>query len=75
MPLHISLQTRGRPVTQIPGAADLSVTLRPGQSGRLPDRNGVVDLQSTLPLLPETFAQTGAKAVRVTGGAQPATQA
>ncbi len=68
-PLHLRLQTRGRPVIGVPGDADLSVRLRPGTAGRLPDRDGLLDLQSTLPFLPEEFAQTGARAVRVTGGA------
>lgn len=69
VPLHISLQTRGSPVTLAPHAADLPITLRPASTGRLPDRQGVLDLQSVLPLLPDTLARTGARAVRVTGGA------
>ena len=69
VPLHIGVQTRGRPITLLPGAADLSITLRSGQSGRLPDAEGLRDLQSTLPFLSDTFRQTGSKTVRVTGGA------
>lgn len=68
-PLHISLQTRGGPVAHAKGAADLPIMLRPAASGRIPDRAGLLDLQSTLPFLPETYAQAGAAAIRVTGGA------
>lgn len=68
-PLHIRVQTRGRPITFSSGTADVAITLRPGQFGRLPDRHGLQDLADTLPLLADTYRQSGATGVRVTGGA------
>lgn len=68
-PLHVSVQTRGRPSAQQTDGADLSVRLRPGTQGRVPDAAGLEDLRSALPLMPDAVTRSGAKTVRVTGGA------
>lgn len=68
-PLHLSLQTRGRPRPHADGTADLPIVLRQPTGGRLPSRLGALDLQTALPFLPDTLARTGARSVRVTGGA------
>jgi len=67
--LRISVQTRGRPQAHPGDGADLSLRLRPAAHGRLPDADGLVDLQATLPLLPRALGKAAATAVRVTGGA------
>lgn len=67
-PLHITVQTRGRPQPGRDGA-DLSVVLRPGAGGRLPSPEGLRDLRDVLPLLPDAVARTGASSLRLTGGA------
>lgn len=67
--LHVSVQTRGKPTAQQTDGADVSVRLRPGAHGRLPDAEGLEDLRSALPLLPDAVTRSGATAVRVTGGA------
>jgi hypothetical protein len=45
------------------------VRLRPATAGRLPNVDGLHDLQATLPLLPEAIASRGATSLRITGGA------
>lgn len=68
-PLHVSLQTRGSPVTLAPHGADMPIMLQPATAGRLPDRRGALDFQATLPILPTALARAGAAAVRISGGA------
>ena len=67
--LHLSLQTRGRPNSSETDPADLRVRLRPATAGRLPNVDGLHDLQATLPLLHEAIASRGATSLRITGGA------
>lgn len=67
--LRISLQTRERPQAHPADGADLSVRLRPAAHGRLPDPDGLVDLQDALPLLPRAVGEAAAEEVRITGGA------
>lgn len=68
-PLHLSLQTRGRPRPPDGRGAELPIALRQPTDGRLPSRDGALDLQTALPFLPDTVARTGATSVRITGGA------
>jgi hypothetical protein len=64
-PLHISVQSRDvAPDLQ----ADLNVRLRPAQ-GRLPSARGLQDLRDVLPLLPAAVSRSGARELRVAGGA------
>ncbi|WNV74447.1 TIR domain-containing protein [Geodermatophilus sp. DSM 44513] len=67
--LHLSVQTRAVPHAFGPDAADLSLRIRPPKAGRLPDPGGLSDLHLTLPLLPQALARTGARSLRITGGA------
>lgn len=68
-PLRISVQTRERPQAHPADSADLSMRLRPAAHGRLPDLDGLVDLQDALPLLPGALGRAAATEVRITGGA------
>ena len=68
-PLWISAQTRGRPQAHPTDGADLSIGLRPAAHGRLPDPDGLVDLQDVLPLLPRAVERAAATDVRITGRA------
>lgn len=67
--LILSVQTRETPHAFTPDGADLSIRLRPGVQGRLPARSGLLDAQSVFPLLPQAVALSGAKSVRIIGGA------
>lgn len=67
--LSISVQSRALPHANDRDTADLSVRLRPSQAGRLPSQEGLKDLASTLPFLPEALSLTGANAVTIKGGA------
>ncbi len=68
-PLHVAVQTRGKPQQPALGGADLSVVLRQSGTGRLPSSDGLRDLRDALPLLPDAVARTGASSLRLTGGA------
>lgn len=67
--LSISVQSRAVPHANDQDAADLSIRLRPSRTGRLPSQEGLKDLASTLPFLPEALGLTGATSVTITGGA------
>lgn len=67
--LHVSVQTRAVPHADDSHEADLSIRLRPATTGRLPSRDGLLDLEQVLPLLPEAATMRAPRAVRVTGGA------
>ncbi|WP_166509549.1 TIR domain-containing protein [Blastococcus sp. TF02-8] len=68
-PLHLSVQTRAVPHAFGPDEADFSIRVRPPEHGRLPNPRGLHDLRSALRLLPQAVARTGARSVRITGGA------
>ena len=67
--LHLSIQTRAVPHAFGAEEADFSIRVRPPEIGRLPNPSGLRDLRVALPLLPQAVARTGARSIRVTGGA------
>ncbi len=69
VPLHLSIQTRAVPHAFGPDEAHFSIRLRPPEVGRLPNPSGLHDLRAALRLLPQAVARTGARSIRVTGGA------
>lgn len=67
--LHVSVQTRSVPHADDADEADLSIRLRPATTGRLPSRDGLLDLMEVLLLLPEAVTMRAPRTVRVTGRA------
>ncbi|MFF1446240.1 SAVED domain-containing protein [Streptomyces sp. NPDC058295] len=65
----IRVQTRPDPFAVDAGEDDLHIRIRAADDGRLPSREGLKLLQTTLPLISDAVYATGAHTVRVTGGA------
>lgn len=67
--LAITIQTRN--VAQVFDRTDaqLDIRTRPSRFERLPDPDGLRDLQQTLSLLPDAVVRSGARRVRIAGGA------
>ncbi|MBD9730254.1 SAVED domain-containing protein [Streptomyces sp. H28] len=65
----IRVQTRPVPFAVDAGEDDLHIRIRAASDGRLPLREGLQLLQTTLPLTSDAVYATGAQAVRVSGGA------
>ncbi|WP_416972255.1 SAVED domain-containing protein [Streptomyces sp. 4F14] len=65
----IRVQTRPDPLAVDAGEDDLHIRIRAADDGRLPSREGLKLLQTTLPLISDAVYATGAHTVRVTGGA------
>jgi hypothetical protein len=68
--MTLSLQSRNTPQVYDRTGASLDVRLRPSTHERLPSPEGLQDLQDTIGLLPDAVTRSGAKTVRITGGAQ-----
>ncbi len=67
--LTISIQTRNTPQVYDRTEGQLDIRLRPTNDGRLPSRPGLADLKEVIDLLPHAVVRSGAKRVRVRGGA------
>ncbi|MFC7865998.1 SAVED domain-containing protein [Streptomyces murinus] len=65
----IRVQTRPAPFAMDAGEDDLHIRIRSAGDGRLPSREGLTLLQTTLPLISDAVYAADAKAVRVSGGA------
>ncbi|MGI3225002.1 SAVED domain-containing protein [Streptomyces sp. GTA36] len=65
----IRVQTRPAPFAVDAGEDDLHIRIRAADDGRLPSREGLKLLQTTLPLISDAVYATGAHTVRVSGGA------
>jgi integrative and conjugative element protein (TIGR02256 family) len=65
----IRVQTRPAPSAMDAGEDDLHIRIRAASDGRLPLREGLQLLQTTLPLTSDAVYATGAQTVRVSGGA------
>lgn len=68
-PFTIRVQSRPTPFAIDAGEDDLHIRLSAATSGRLPSPNGLKLLQTTLPLISDAVYATGAKTVRIAGGA------
>ncbi|MYS51442.1 SAVED domain-containing protein, partial [Streptomyces sp. SID6013] len=65
----IRVQTRPAPFAMDAGEDDLHIRIRAASDGRLPLREGLQLLQTTLPLTSDAVYAAGARTVRVVGGA------
>ncbi|GAA1357705.1 SAVED domain-containing protein [Streptomyces beijiangensis] len=65
----IRVQTRPAPFAMDAGEDDLHIRIRAASDGRLPLREGLQRLQTTLPLTSDAVYAAGAQTVRVFGGA------
>ncbi|WP_370500240.1 SAVED domain-containing protein [Mycolicibacterium sp. jd] len=68
-PFTIRVQSRPTPSAIDAGEDDLHIRLSAATSGRLPSSHGLKLLQTTLPLISDAVYATGAKVVRIAGGA------
>jgi hypothetical protein len=68
-PFTIRVQSRPTPFAIDAGADDLHIRIEAASNGRLPSPDGLRLLQTTLPLMSDAVYATGAKAVRIDGGA------
>ncbi|MDR6556843.1 integrative and conjugative element protein (TIGR02256 family) [Arthrobacter pascens] len=66
--LTVHTQTRTEPFALDAGEADLHVRIKPPKRGKLPSRQGLVDLKSTLPLTSDAIRAAGSSTVRIAGG-------
>ncbi|MCX5063826.1 SAVED domain-containing protein [Streptomyces sp. NBC_00452] len=65
----IRVQSRPAPFAIDAGEDDLHIRIRSASDGRLPSREGLKLLQTTLPLISDAVYATGAKTVCISGGA------
>ncbi|TXK11142.1 SAVED domain-containing protein [Microbacterium wangchenii] len=65
----LTVQTRNVPQVYDRTGAQLDIRVRPSTHERLPNPDGLRDLQRTLTLLPDAVVTAGAKRVRISGGA------
>lgn len=65
----IRVQSRPAPSALDADEEDLHIRLKPSDDGRLPSRRGLELLRKTLPLTSDAVYATGAKSVRISGGA------
>ncbi|UXA13660.1 SAVED domain-containing protein [Mycobacterium sp. SMC-8] len=68
-PFTIRVQSRPTPSAIDAGEDDLHIRLSATTSGRLPSPRGLRLLQTTLPLISDAVYATGARTVRIAGGA------
>lgn len=68
-PFTIRIQSRPAPFAIDAGADDLHIRVVSASTGRLPSREGLQYLKTTLPLIGDAVYATGARTVRITGGA------
>ena len=68
-PFTIRVQSRPTPFAIDAGDDDLHIRIKAASNGRLPSRDGLKLLQTTLPLISDAVYAAGAKAVRIAGGA------
>lgn len=66
---NVSIQTRNTPQVYDRTDAELDIRLRPSRHERLPSIRGLRDLKDTIGLLPNAVTRSGARRVRVHGGA------
>ncbi|UKA58241.1 SAVED domain-containing protein [Arthrobacter sp. FW306-2-2C-D06B] len=66
--IRIMTQTRTPPQAWEEDTADLKVRIRPGQTGRLPNLEGLEDLALALPIVADGVSASGAKTVHISGG-------
>ena len=66
---HLSLQTRNTPQVYDRTGDELDIRLRPSDHERLPSADGLRDLKDTIGLLPDAVTRSGARRLRVAGGA------
>lgn len=66
---ELTVQTRNQGQVHDRTGAQLDIRVRPSAHERLPDPDGLRDLQRTLTLLPDAVVTAGANAVRIRGGA------
>ena len=65
----LSVQTRNAPQVYDRTGGQLDIRLRPSIRERLPSRAGLEDLKDTIGLLPDAVTRSGARSIRVRGGA------
>lgn len=65
----LSVQTRNIPQVYDRTGSQLDIRVRPSSHERLPDADGLRDLGAMIGLLPDAVTRSGARKVRVTGGA------
>jgi hypothetical protein len=66
---RLSIQTRNTAQVYDRTACQLDIRVRPSAHERLPDADGLRDLALTIAMLPDSITRSGARSVRVTGGA------
>lgn len=67
--LNLSVQTRNAPQVYDRTGHQLDVRIRPSSHEKLPSPDGLRDFQDTIGLLPDAVTRTGARKVRLHGGA------
>ncbi len=67
--LHLSVQTRNTPQVYDRTGDELDIRLRPPNHERLPSREGLLDLKDVIGYLPDAATRSGARRIRVQGGA------
>lgn len=65
----LSIQTRNIAQVYDRTGAEVDLRIRPSSHERLPSREGLLDLQATIGLLPDAVTRTAARRVQVAGGA------
>lgn len=67
--LNLSLQTRNTPQVYDRTGDQLDIRIRPSKHERLPNAEGLKDLQDTIEFLPDAATRSGANRIHVEGGA------
>ncbi len=67
--LTLSIQTRNGAQVYDHREGQLDIRLKPTPDGRLPSRAGLMDFKDTISFLPDAVTRSGARRVRVLGGA------
>lgn len=65
----LSIQTRNAAQVYDRTGSQLDIRVRPSDHERLPSREGLIDLKDTIGLLPDAVTRTGARRIRIQGGA------
>ncbi|WP_213816994.1 SAVED domain-containing protein [Glaciihabitans sp. dw_435] len=68
-PFSIRVQTRPTPFALEADEDDLHIRIKSSDNGRLPSREGLEHLKTTLPLTGDAVYASGAKTARISGGA------
>lgn len=66
---NLSVQTRNAAQVYDRTGSQLDIRVRPSDHERLPSREGLIDLKDTIGLLPDAVTRTGARRIRIQGGA------